>query len=327
MSPTEVEFRSQTVRSWVVGPHLVELLDGKLRLIPDQAPADQSVVIRAVASSAADSSSRRVMSDLRPSDLLREAGLCGRPIVVSGHQPSYHPYIPLLCKAAAADVFVFADDMAFGRQKFQHRQRLPVEGRSCWATLPVVRSQERARIAEKRLDPASERLGAHWRLLQRAFGGLPHFALVGDFYEQVYAASWHTVAEIDYALWIPLALLLCPEALCWNSSSLQFDRSGRKGDRIAAELRAVAPLGGTYLAGGAAGYLHDSSEQHPDLTYKQVIERAGFEILRPYIDEKAFGERTSTGVSSTAVELIAREGHASAEILRSSTRFGALPQR
>lgn len=310
--------------SWIVGPHLVNHLKGQLRLYPHQAPSDPTVV-QVVKQRSTGSESDRALRNLHPRDLLDEAGLRGRPIVVSGHQPSYHAYIPLLCKAAATDVFTFADDMAFGRQKFQHRQRVPVDGVDRWMTLPVLRSKGRCSIGSKCLDPEPAWRHAHWELLQRAFGTLPYFDLVGDFYEQVYKATWRTVAEIDHALWIPLALQLCPSTLSWNSSTIPFDRDGRKGDRIAAELEAVAPFGGTYLAGGASDYLNDPSDEHPGLTYRQVIELAGFEILRPYIDVEVFGECTPTTASATSVELIAREGRAAPEILRCSTRFDPMP--
>jgi hypothetical protein len=306
--------------SVVVGTYMASEACGRLMLRGVGGPTDRSIVAYSDVPGPDAGTTHTPMKrrGLRAEDLIAEAGLAGRNLVISGHQPNYHPYLPLVCKAAATDVFTFADDMAFGRQKFQHRQRLPLSGGPRWLTLPVQRSERRTCIGEKLLDSNPGWRRDHWDAVQRAFSELPHFDLVGNFYEQVYATPWRTVAEIAHALWIPIARQLFPHTLSWNSTAASFDRSGRKGDRIAAELSMIAP-GATYLAGAASDYLWNESEVRPGLSYVEVLRERGYETVRPWIDIPRFEAATATSATALAIELIAREGLAASAILRECT--------
>lgn len=51
--------------------------------------------------------------------------------------------------------------------------------------------------------------------------------------------------------------LLAPNTFSFCSSVLDFDKYGKKGDRIAAELMTIG--GEYYLAGSASDYLHERS--------------------------------------------------------------------
>lgn len=243
-------------------------------------------------------------------------------VTVSGHQPSYHPYVPLMAKAAHADVFIFADDMAFGRQRFQHRQRVPAANGPVWITVPVQASASRAAIGDKRIRDQPGWRQEHWEAIQRAYGHLPHFAAVGGFYEQIYAVGWTRLAALNEALWLPLARLLAPSTVFLSSRLLPFDRSGRKGDRIAAELQTIAH-GGWYLCGAASEYLDEPSHREPPGSYADVIRRAGFEVVKCTLSTTRFAEATATAPTATALELVAREGPVAREILRACTRFEA----
>jgi WbqC-like protein len=245
-----------------------------------------------------------------------------RAVTVSGHQPSYHPYMPLMAKAAHSDVFTFADDMAFGRQKFQHRQRVPAAHGRVWITVPVEASHSRAAIGDRRIRIERGWQKTHWEAIQRAYGHLPHFAAAGGFYEQIYAVEWTRLAALDEALWLPLARQLAPGTVFLSSRLLSFDRSGRKGDRIAAELRTVAH-GGQYLAGAACQYLDEPSDRQPFGSYADSIRSAGFQIFRCTLSTTLFAEATPTAPNALALELVAREGPVAREILRACTHLEA----
>ena len=224
----------------------------------------------------------RVFDALRASGTLQRLvgeGDRRRAVSVSGHQPSYHPYLPLLAKAAHADVFSFADDMAFGRQTFQHRQRVPGANGPIWITVPVQASPSRTAIGDKLVSEHPNWRRKHWELIQRGYGHLPYFSVVGDFLEQVYASEWTRLAALDHALWLPLQRLLAPATFFMNATLLPFDRSGRKGDRIAAELQLIAD-GGVYLCGAAADYLDRPSDRDPSRTYADAIRDVGFGIVQ-----------------------------------------------
>lgn len=256
----------------------------------------------------------------RASKRLLEPFTSGRAVTVSGHQPSYHPYLPLMAKATHADVFTFADDMAFGRQKFQHRQRVAAADGQVWITVPVHASSERAAIGDKRIRDEPMWRRAHWEAIQRAYGHLPHFGAIGAFYEQIYAVRWTSLAALDEALWLPLARLLAPDAVFLSSRQLVFDRSGRKGDRIAAELRTIAH-GDRYICGAASDYLEEPSDREPTGSFADAIRHAGFQIVQCILSTTRLLQATATAPTATALELVAREGPVAREILRACTRL------
>ena len=243
-----------------------------------------------------------------------------REITVSGHQPSYHAYVPLFGKVVHADVFTFADDMAFGRQKFQHRQRIPDGAEHRWITLPVEASPTRTAIGDKRIRDVFGWQQVHWEAVQRAYGALPSFALIGGFYEQIYATSWRSLAALNEALWLPLGRLVSPATACFAASQLHFDRSGRKGERIAAELRAIGGVG-RYLCGASSQYLNAPSDIDPLISFAEVIRRVGFSVVRCTLNTARFAAATPTGPHATALELVAREGAAAGDIVRACTDF------
>jgi len=242
------------------------------------------------------------------------------PRIISGHQPSYHGYIPLFCKVAASDVFSIADDLSFGRQKFQHRQRLVTPSGTKWLTVPVCKSASRSTIRAKSPNYSTDWQTNHWQLICKAFEKLKYFDTYADYYEAVYRVQWNSLAALDEALWMAMTSELAPNTVSLCSSNLDFDKSGKKGDRIAAEL-SLFRGGGYYLAGAASDYLTSKSYQHQDLTYVEVIESKGFAVLKCALDEEKFRRSTATPVTAAAMELVAREGKDASAILRDSTRL------
>ncbi len=241
-------------------------------------------------------------------------------ITVSGHQPSYHAYVPLFGRVVHADVFTFADDMAFGRQKFQHRQRIPDGAERRWITLPVASSPTRTAIGDKRIRDVIGWQQVHWEAVQRAYDALPFFALIGRFYEQIYATTWRSLAALNEALWLPLGRLLAPSTACFGASQLNFDRSGRKGERIAAELQAIGGVG-RYLCGAASQYLNAPSDTDPLISFAEVIRRVGFSVERCTLNMARFAAATPTSPHATVLELVAREGAAAGDMVRACTDF------
>lgn len=315
--------------AFVVGTHVALFSNGCLSLHSDSTASSQPgghAVVRSVGPTPAGGSEPdRVASVLAGGRVVTTADLiddvdrrCG--IVVSGHQPSYHPYTPLLAKAAIANVFTFADDMAFGRQKFQHRQRVLQGGKEVWLTLPIVRSERRTSIRDKLIGSGRDWRSEHWNQIRRAFGSRPHFDEQAEYLERVYSATWVSLADLNFALWLPLAKALCPHTLFGSSSALHFDDSGRKGDRIAEELKTIGGPG-YYVAGAASGYLSEASDRLPGSSFRQAIESAGFEVMRVSFDQQSWEAATSVSATATALEFVATEGPAARDILQSAYRL------
>lgn len=64
--------------------------------------------------------------------------LCGSKLTVGIHQPNYAPWLGYFAKMAAADVFVFLDDVQFSKNSFINRVQIATpNGKPSWLTVPV----------------------------------------------------------------------------------------------------------------------------------------------------------------------------------------------
>lgn len=59
---------------------------------------------------------------------------------VSIYQPSYLPWLPYIEKMKNSDVFVFLDTVSYSKNSFDNRNRIPINGKSYWLTIPIKTS-------------------------------------------------------------------------------------------------------------------------------------------------------------------------------------------
>lgn len=57
---------------------------------------------------------------------------------VAIHQPHYMPWLGYLRKIEEVDIFVYLDNVAYEKNGFQNRNRVLINGREHWLTLPVL---------------------------------------------------------------------------------------------------------------------------------------------------------------------------------------------
>jgi hypothetical protein len=57
---------------------------------------------------------------------------------VAIHQPHYWPWLGYLRKIDEADIFVYLDNAAYEKNGFQNRNRILVDGKERWITVPVL---------------------------------------------------------------------------------------------------------------------------------------------------------------------------------------------
>jgi len=57
---------------------------------------------------------------------------------VAIHQPHYMPWLGYLWKVKEVDIFVYLDKAAYEKNGFQNRNRVLIDGREHWLTIPVL---------------------------------------------------------------------------------------------------------------------------------------------------------------------------------------------
>lgn len=165
-------------------------------------------------------------------------------------QPYYLPYRGYFDLLAKADLFVVYDDVQYRHRFWQSRNRLTVDGRLWWMTVPVLTAGRRGQlIRDVRIAP-----GAWWKghlgQIRRVFRAAPHFDRVFPPLEAVLTSSPESLLDLDLRL-LDLMFeqigLRRPERVL--ASSLGVPNSGRTEREVAICRRLGAD---EYLSGLAA---------------------------------------------------------------------------
>ncbi|MET0275057.1 MAG: WbqC family protein, partial [Phenylobacterium sp.] len=114
-------------------------------------------------------------------------------------QPTYLPYLGYFHLIAAADVFVFLDDVQFARRSWQQRNRILGQAGEVMLTIPVKKAEREARVRD--IEIAEEAWAAkHLESLRHAYAHRPHFAEGMAFLEAQLAAPPARLADFTCRL-------------------------------------------------------------------------------------------------------------------------------
>jgi hypothetical protein len=125
-------------------------------------------------------------------------------MILTAHQPNYLPYLGFVHKAARADMFMVVDTVQFvkrGPFGWIHRNRILGPNGVQWLTVPVItkgRFGQTIRDVEIRNDLPWRR--KHWRAIEVAYRGAPHFARYAPALLDVYEREWTHLAPLAVCL-------------------------------------------------------------------------------------------------------------------------------
>src|SRR2546429_3846337 len=133
-----------------------------------------------------------------------------RTLVVS--QPMFLPWVGLFEQIRLADVFIHYDDVQFpqGRSFVSRVQLKTIKGVS-WLTVPIDHTNSGKLINEVLLLKSEEWRDKHLRTIRHAYARRPHFSLMSELVEKIYAEPTDHLAEFNItateriAQWLGLA--------------------------------------------------------------------------------------------------------------------------
>ncbi|ATQ41555.1 WbqC family protein [Caulobacter mirabilis] len=196
-----------------------------------------------------------------------------RTAVIS--QPTWLPYLGYFELIAAADVFVFLDDVQFARRSWQSRNRIPTANGELMLTVPVRRHDRETLIRDIEVDDGQPWRAKQLTSLRHAYAGRPFFAEGMAFMEEQLARPEPRLSALSGGLIEAAARRLGLETLFVRASDLDCD--GARSEHLLALCRRVGA--DRYLStGGSADYMAEDG----------VFEAAGFPVVfrshqpRPY---------------------------------------------
>jgi hypothetical protein len=121
-------------------------------------------------------------------------------MIVSIHQPDYLPWLGFFDKVARCDVFVLLDNVKFSKNYFHNRNKIRTPDGWIWLTVPVLtKGKSEQKINEVKINNITEKKWAqkHWRSIEQNYRKAPFFNKYADFFEELYAKKWDSLAELN----------------------------------------------------------------------------------------------------------------------------------
>ncbi len=174
-------------------------------------------------------------------------------MIVAVHQPNYLPWLGYFAKLAAADVFVFLDDVQFSKGSFTNRVQIERNGAAAWMTVPVSHAFG-ATVAEV-ATAGSDFARVHLEGLRQTYRSASFFAEVWPVLHGWLEHPQPALAALNQRLIREIASTLGIQTRLMTSSAMGV-APGPADVRLASLVHAVAP-GGTYLSGRGGGNYQD----------------------------------------------------------------------
>lgn len=84
-----------------------------------------------------------------------------------------------------SDVFVFLDDVQFSYRSWQQRNRILIEGKEKWLTIPVIKGGTRSKIENILIDESQDWRNKHLNVLKTAYRGSKYYNYYMSFFEEL----------------------------------------------------------------------------------------------------------------------------------------------
>ena len=145
-------------------------------------------------------------------------------------QPTYFPWAGYLSLIGQVDTFVFLDDAQYERGSWQNRNRVLVNGKPHWLTVPAQRNFLGQTINQIQIDAPRNWRQKHFRLLAQAYAKHPHtdemLAIAGTILD----AGLSTLGDLNVRIIAELARALGLTTRLVRSS--QFGIYGHRTERL-----------------------------------------------------------------------------------------------
>ena len=111
-------------------------------------------------------------------------------------QSNYIPWKGYFDIIHDVDLFIFHDDLQYTKNDWRNRNKIMVQGKPIWLTIPVGTNEHRQIIDVQMKDKSWQR--THWLRLKMSYGRLPGFKLYEDFFYYVYMEKeWQYLYELN----------------------------------------------------------------------------------------------------------------------------------
>jgi len=146
-------------------------------------------------------------------------------------QPTYLPWAGYFNLACSVDIFVLLDDVQFERRSWQSRNRILMNGRPVYLTVPVKKNSQTAIIGDIDVLENVDWRAAHWKTLCTSYSKAPGGIFVLDLLECHYKGPLIVkLADFNISIFKRLIEVLGIDVKIIKASQLVCD--GKRADHL-----------------------------------------------------------------------------------------------
>ena len=144
-------------------------------------------------------------------------------------QPTYVPWAGFFNLIAKSDVFVFLDDVQFQKNSWHNRNRLLVNHKPHWLTVPVKSNKLNQTIKETEIDVTKHWRKKHRKILQQTYSKHPFASDMLEICSEIEKDKITHLADLNIhlILWILEKLEVNTEIFVSSKMSLEGKRTTR----------------------------------------------------------------------------------------------------
>jgi hypothetical protein len=129
--------------------------------------------------------------------------------IVSGHQPSYLPWLGFFHKAMLCDTYIYMDDVQYLTGDWNNRNQIKTSSsKPLWLTVPVDLKNSKSQILkdilvkdESNLPEKKRWSSIHNSSLQASYGKSNHYKTYKEFFEYLYMdKKWEYLADLNHTI-------------------------------------------------------------------------------------------------------------------------------
>ncbi len=232
-------------------------------------------------------------------------------VTVSVHQPNFMPWLKLVDKIIASDIFVAYDTAQYTKTEYHARQKVMTQSGPGWLSVPIrhVRGTYQV-IKDVRIDNSQPFRRRHLRTLKLAYASTPYFDEVFSIIEGVYARGHEYLADLSLDLIASMCTYLGGRVQIVRASELP-----HSGDRTERLVRLVQHAGGTeHLTSTFGG-------DHQEVDWFRFAE-AGLDVVAQQFEHPVYEQiRPGFVPHLAAVDMMFSCGRQTGEILARRRRL------
>ncbi len=137
-------------------------------------------------------------------------------------QPTYLPWAGYFNLMASVDVFVFLDDVQYEQQSWQNRNRILLDGKEHYLTVPIKSVSYKTILADIRLAESKHWKAKHWKTLVSAYRKAPYGdELLDCLYPIFHEESFLHLVPLNQRIILELADRAGLKVKCVSASELE----------------------------------------------------------------------------------------------------------